>query len=586
MKLRYLPLLALALPACTSPDTKTADPAGTPADARFDRFKDQFILDLWRQNPDYASAMGFHKYDSLLVIPDEAQRRREAAFVTQKLGALAGFGLDSLSPNSLIDYRLLTNELRSQRWYADTLKSWQWNPASYNLGASVGDLLNGRHYPLDRRLRNISEKIAQAPAYYAAAKANITNPTREHAELAVQQNEGGLAVFGPALADSVRKSGLSAAEKQLLLQRVAGAQKAVQGYVDFLKQDVLTGKEFRSFRIGKALFDRKFALDIQSRYSAEEVFALAQKHKADLLHDMGRRAARLFPKYCAGQPVPKDTMQLIRQVIDKLTLKHAPRDGFVEAVKRQIPTLTKFVNDHKLLTQDPSKPLVVRETPLYMRGSGAGASVSAPGPYDTKANTYYNVEPLPPTWTAQQAESYLREYNDYTLQILNIHEAIPGHYTQLVYANRSPSLVKSIFSNGAMVEGWAVYAERMMLEAGYGQNSDEIWLLWDKWNMRSTLNAVVDNLIQTQNASEKDVVALLTGAGFQEEAEARNKWHRATLSQVQLSSYFTGYTEIVALRDEVKLKQGDHFSVKNFNEQFLSFGSAPVKYIRELMLRR
>jgi uncharacterized protein (DUF885 family) len=284
--------------------------------------------------------------------------------------------------------------------------------------------------------------------------------------------------------------------------------------------------------------------------------------------------------------VPKDSLQLIRQVIDKLTLKHAPREGFVAAVKRQIPTLTKFVNDHQLLTQDPSKPLVVRETPLYMRGSGAGASVSAPGPYDLKANTYYNVEPLPPTWTAQQAESYLREYNDYTLQILNIHEAIPGHYTQLVYANRSPSRVKSIFGNGAMIEGWAVYAEQMMLEAGYGNNSDEMWLLWDKWNMRSTLNAVVDNLVQTKQASEQDVVALLTGAGFQEEAEARNKWHRATLSQVQLSSYFTGYTEIVALRNEVRQRDGDKFSVKNFNEQFLSFGSAPVKYIRDLLLRR
>jgi len=588
MKLRYLPLLALALPACTSqPDKTAADKtAATPADARFDRFKNQFILDFWKQNPEYASSQGFHKYDSLLVVPDAAQRQREAAFIAQNLGALGGFAVDSLSPTNQIDLHLLTNELRSERWYADTLRSWQWNPASYNLGASVGDLLNGRHYKLDRRLRTISDKLAQAGAYYAAARANIRQPTREHAELAVQQNEGGLAVFGAALADSVRRSGLSAAEKQVLSQRIAGAQTAVRGYLDFLKKDVLAGKEFRSFRIGKALFDRKFALDIQSRYSADEVLKLAQQHQADLLHDMGRRAARLFPKYCAGRPMPTDTLQLIRQVIDQLTLKHAPREGFVDAVKRQIPTLTKFVNDHDLLTQDPSKPLVVRETPLYMRGSGAGASVSAPGPYDTKANTYYNVEPLPPTWTAAQAESYLREYNDYTLQILNIHEAIPGHYTQLVYANRSPSLVKSIFGNGAMIEGWAVYSERLMLEAGYGGNSDEIWLLWDKWNMRSTLNAVVDNLIQTQNASEADVVKLLTTQGFQEEAEARNKWHRATLSQVQLSSYFTGYTEIVALRDEVKAREGSAFKVKAFNEQFLSYGSAPVKYIRALLLGR
>ncbi|WP_223650116.1 DUF885 domain-containing protein [Hymenobacter psoromatis] len=581
MKLRYLPLLLLALPACTSPDTKTAAPT---ADARFDRFKQQFIQDFWRQNPEYASSVGFHKYDSLLVIPNEAQRRSDAAFVARNLGTLGGFGLDSLSPGNQIDLHLLTNELRSERWYADTLKNWQWNPALYNLGASVGDLLNGRHYPLARRLRNISDKLAGAQAYYQTARANLSHPTREHTELAAQQNEGGLAVLGAALADSVRRSTLPDAEKRLLTQRIAGARTAIDGYIGYLRKSMPVGNQYRSFRIGKALFDRKFALDIQSSYSADQVFQLAQQHKAALLHDMGRRAARLFPTYCAGQPMPTDTMRLIRQVIDQLTLKHAPRDGFVDAVKRQIPTLIKFVNDHDLLTQDPSKPLVVRETPGYMRGSGAGASVSAPGPYDTKANTYYNVEPLPPTWTAAQAESYLREYNDYTLQILNIHEAIPGHYTQLVYANRSPSLVKSIFGNGAMIEGWAVYAERMMLENGYGNNSDELWLLWDKWNMRSTLNAVVDNLIQTQNASEADVVQLLTGAGFQEEAEARNKWHRATLSQVQLSSYFTGYTEIMALREEVKQQEGSKFNLKNFNQQFLSYGSAPVKYIRQLML--
>ncbi len=553
MKLRYLPLLALALPACTSNSTKTTtDQAAGSADTRLDRFKNQFILAFWRLKPDYAASQGFHTYDSLLVIPDAAQRQREAAFTTQNQRALACFALDSLSPSNQIDYQLLANQLQSARWYADTLRSWQWNPAEYNLGASVGDLLTGRHYPLARRLRNISDKIAGAAAYYAAAQANVSHPTREHLALAVQQNQGGLAVFGAALADSVRKSTLSAAEKQVLAQRIAGAQAAVTGYVGFLNKQLTSTKVFRSFRIGKALFDRKFALDIQSRYSAGQVLKLAQQHQADLLHDMGRRAARLFPKYCVGQPAPTDTLQLIRQVIDQLTLKHAPREGFVAAVKRQIPALTKFVDDHQLLTQDPTKPLVVRETPGYMRGSGAGASVSAPGPYDTKANTYY----------------------------------IPGHYTQLVYANRSPSLVKSIFGNGAMIEGWAVYSERMMLESGYGNNSDEIWLLWDKWNMRSTLNAVVDNLIQTRQASEQDVVALLMGAGFQEEAEARNKWHRATLSQVQLSSYFTGYTEIVALRQEVQQREGAAFHLKNFNEQFLSYGSAPVKYIRTLMLRR
>ncbi|GAC1593899.1 MAG: DUF885 domain-containing protein [Hymenobacter sp.] len=582
MKLRYLPLLALAVASCSRPTA----PNGSPGpDARFEAFKNRYIEALWRQNPSLASAKGYHKYDSLLVVPDAAQRQRAAAFTRQYLGVLATFAPDSLSPNNQIDLRLLRNQLRAERWYADTLKNWQWNPATYNLGAAVGNLLNGRHYRLERRLRNISDRLSHAEAFYTAARANLSNPTREHTELAIKQNGGGLAVFGAALADSVQQSGLTAAEKKILTDRIAGTRQAIQGYIDYLKTEVLAAGKFRSFRIGKALFEQKFAYDIQSRFSAAEIYQQALRHKAELLHDMGHRAARLYPKYFPGQPAPADTLALITAVVNQLTLKHAPRDGFVDAVKRQLPTLVAFVNAHHLLTQDPSKPLVVRETPLYMRGSGAGASVSAPGPYDRGANTYYNVEPIPTDWTPAQAESYLREYNDYTLQILNIHEAIPGHYTQLVYANRSPSLVKSLFGNGAMVEGWAVYAERMMLETGYGHNADEMWLLWDKWNLRVTLNTVVDHAIQVDNMSEATAVALLRREGFQEEAEARGKWLRATLSQVQLSSYFTGFTEIYALREELKQQDGRAFDLKTFHEQFLSYGSAPVKYIRELMLR-
>ncbi|AMJ64219.1 hypothetical protein AXW84_01295 [Hymenobacter sp. PAMC 26628] len=194
------------------------------------------------------------------------------------------------------------------------------------------------------------------------------------------------------------------------------------------------------------------------------------------------------------------------------------------------------------------------------------------------------MTPIAAEWTPAKAESYLREYNDYMLQIVNIHEAIPGHYTQQVYANRSPSLVKSLFFNGAMAEGWAVYAERMMLENGYGKNADEIWLMDDKFNLRITLNAILDRAIQVENLSEKDAVALLRREGFQDETEAANKWRRASLSQVQLSTYFAGSSAILTLRDELKRRQGPAFGLKAFHEKFLSYGTVPVKYIHELML--
>jgi uncharacterized protein (DUF885 family) len=223
----------------------------------------------------------------------------------------------------------------------------------------------------------------------------------------------------------------------------------------------------------------------------------------------------------------------------------------------------------------------VRETPVYQRGF-AGAGVDAPGPYDPTANTYYNVSPLD-GYSAADAESYLREYNDWMLQLLNIHEAVPGHYLQLVHANKSKSLVKSLFGNGAMVEGWAVFSERVMLEAGYGGNTPEIWLIWMKWNLRAVCNTIIDYEIQTGDLGKEQMVKFLTREAFQSEKEATNKWRRATLSQVQLTSYYDGYAEIMALRDEHKARLGKDFTVKGFNDRFLSFGNAPVKLIRELM---
>ncbi|KUG07536.1 DUF885 domain-containing protein [Solirubrum puertoriconensis] len=573
----------LAMASCQSSSDKPNGEAST-ADVGFDRYKQRFVDSLWYYNPGWASSVGYHKYDSLLVIPNAGRRQQEAQAYNRWQKELREFEFGKLSVNNQTDYQLMMNLLQSSRWYADTLRNWEWNPAQYNLSEPVAEILNGRYQPLDRRLRSVSLKISRAAEFYEAAKSNLKNPTKEHLELAILQNRGGLEVFGKALQDSINRSGLSEQEKTQLRTRVNTTRMAIESYVSFLNKDVRP-QATRSFRIGKPLFDRKFYYDIQSSSTADQVYQKAQAHKKELLRDMGVRATRLWPKYFAGKPMPADTLTRIREVIGKLSSVHTTQQGFVDAVKQQIPQLVKFVDEHKLLTQDPSKPLVVRETPLYMRGSGAGASVSAPGPYDKGADTYYNVEPIV-DWKPEQAESYLREYNQYTLQILNIHEAIPGHYTQLVYANQSPSIIKAVLGNGAMIEGWAVYSERMMLESGYGNNSDEIWLMWDKWNMRVTLNTILDHLVHVGNISEQDAVQMLVRDGFQEQAEATNKWRRATLSQVQLSSYFTGYTEIYDLREELKQKQGKDFDLKAFNEQFLSYGSAPVKYIREMMLKK
>ncbi len=419
------------------------------------------------------------------------------------------------------------------------------------------------------------------PAFYEAAKSNIKNPTVEHTQLAVDQNSGGASVFTVDLPAALEKSKLPDGEKKSMLEKTKKAVAAINGYVDWLKK--LDNKTPRSFRLGKDLFEKKFGYEIQSGYTADEIYKIAVGHKTELHQKMFELSDKLWTKYCGNEAKPTDKLVLIKKVIDKISLQHTTPEKFQSEIEKQIPELTAFVKEENLLYIDPSKPLVVRREPDYMAGV-AGASISSPGPYDKNANTYYNVGSMS-GWDAERSESYLREYNDYILQILNIHEAVPGHYTQLVYSNQSPSLIKSIFGNGAMIEGWAVYTERMMLESGY-KNSDEMWLMYYKWNLRATCNTILDYSIHTQNMTKAAALNLMVNEAFQQQAEADGKWKRATLSQVQLCSYFTGYTEIYDFREALKKEQGSTFSLKKFHEQFLGYGSAPVKYIKALMLKK
>jgi len=365
--------------------------------------------------------------------------------------------------------------------------------------------------------------------------------------------------------------------------RVAAARTAIQSYVDFLTDHAAKLKQggARSIRIGKELYAQKYAFDLQSGYTAEQLYEKALAEKASMLDRMEKTSRELWPKYLGDKPMPADRLDLIGAVIGELSRHHTTPERFVATIRNQLPELWRFVREHDLVDQDASRPLIVRETPLYLRGV-AGAGVAAPGPYDPTSNTYYNVTPLD-GYTAERAESYLREYNDWMLQVVNIHEAIPGHYVQLMHANKSKSLVKSIFGSGAMIEGWAVYGERMMMDAGYGGGTPEMWLIWMKWNLRAITNTIIDYQIQTGDMSKEQMVTFLTREAFQSEAEATDKWRRATLSQVQLASYFSGYSEITVLRDEEKARLGEKFSLRDFNNKFLSYGSAPVRYIRQLM---
>lgn len=571
--------VAVAAPVIVS---ATASPQN-----RNDRYMDtlsmQFLTALWRVDPEDGIYVGKFDAAANLTIPDPATRTKQLAFIDEWLDKFGKLSADKLSPNQRTDLALLVNKLRADRWRITTFREFEWNPSEYNVAQGFDLILNTDYAAKPQRLRTLLKRLADVPAYYAAAQASIVNPTHEHTQLAITQAPGTLVVLAD-LGKAAQESILSVQEKAIFAQRIANAGSAVLHWVDFLSaldKSQMRAHSARSFRIGKALYEQKFAFEIQSANTGEQTYRKALTARDELLARMDTLSDQLWDKTMGTTPKPADRYKKIGMVIDKLSLQHVKPAEFLPEIRREIPVLQDFVIKNNLVSIDPSKPLVVRETPLYQRGV-AGASIDAPGPYRPKDKTYYNVTPLDDL-TPAQAESSLREYNNWMLQILNIHEAIPGHYTQLMNANRSASLVKSLFGNGAMVEGWAVYGERMMLDAGYGDNAPELWLMWCKWNLRSVSNTILDYSIHVQNMTRAQAMDLLVRQAFQTQQEADEKWIRAQLSSVQLASYFSGYSDIMELRERRKQQLGERFNLKEFHDQFLGYGNAPVRVIGQLM---
>lgn len=590
-------ILIVGMTACqTTPDTTVPTPpadrtggAATPApDPRFAAASDEFVDAMLATQPEWAIYQGWYENAGELTVPDAAYFQSRREFYRRWQRRFDAFSPESLPADQRTDLVLIENEIESSLWQLNTFRPWDWMPSVYNVAGPIGLILNTDFAPEDERLRLVSNRLKDVPAYYAAARENLDTPTLEHTDLAIAQNSGALDLLGQGLSDRIAASGLSAEEKSLFTRRLGNAQSVITDWIDWLTatRDRLEAEgSARSFRIGEALYQEKFRYDIQSSYTARELYERALAEKEKLHQRMDQITRDRWSAYFPDTPMPRDRLERVGMLIDHLSARHVDREDFIAEIRNQVPRLADFVRENDLLDQDPTRPLVIRETPLYMRGGGAGASVSSPGPFNPEANTYYNVTPLD-DYTAEEAESYLREYNHWILQILNIHEAIPGHYTQLLHANKSPSLIKSLFGNGAMVEGWAVYAERMMLEQGWGNDEPEMWLMYGKWNLRVVCNAILDYAVHVKGMTQDEAMHLLTEEAFQERTEATNKWRRVRLSQVQLTSYFAGYAEIYDFREQRKARLGDDFDLKRFHNEFLSYGSAPVSVIRELMVSK
>jgi uncharacterized protein (DUF885 family) len=584
---------------------------------------DVFLDEFFHLFPVAATSTGMHAVDGEWPDLSDAGRAARLAFADRWDSKLSGFAEAALTPDERIDRDLLLSELAALRFDETELRESAWDALGYVylLGGGIFPLLAREFAPLPARLASVASRLEGVPAVLAAARSELGSmpgrpPARLHTEMAIKQLPGIVALIEDAVARAdaaADQAGVAAVMPRLRAAAVV-AIVAVGEFEVFLRDDLLARSSGEG-RLGADLFAAKLRHTFRSDLTADQIMAQAQVEYAAVRAEMIRIARGIWSQWVPSEPIPTAERDGSQDAADQRTVAsvtaaigraHHPADQLVEYCRESYRGIVDFCRARDLITV-PDEPLEIDWTPPFLR-EFAGAMLDSPGPLDKGQKTFYFMTPPPEDWTPEQVDSYLAEENDRQIDLTTIHEGSPGHYLQLVYSNRCPSLARAVFGSGVFVEGWAVYVTQVMMDVGFHADDPALMLIHWKFYLRAITNAMIDIGIHAGSMTEQEAMDLMVTGGFQEESEARKKWDRARLSSTQLSTYFVGSMEMWNLERERRIRaavaSGDPrgaaavpaprvvggfgetpgFAYKDHLESVIAHGSPPIPLIRRILL--
>ncbi|MBC7976921.1 MAG: DUF885 domain-containing protein, partial [Myxococcales bacterium] len=555
---------------------------GPSADQTFDAFAQRFLDEYLRRGPSDATQTGEHRYDAQwpdMSVQGDASMR---TWIAATRAELAGLPRDGLSEQNQIDVAILDDQLRSRLFELDELKPRENDPTAYTglISDGLDPLVTRSFGTKETRMTSLAGRLAGVPAIVAAAKQRLGRPPRIWTEQAILQNKGLIALVEVQLPPLFAQVPALAAELTTA-SKTAGA--ALRDLQKFLESDLLKRSD-GSFRIGREKFTKKLGFALGDDVDPDAVATAARALLVQTQGEMVETAKQIWADDKLGALPKLDTevqkKAFVKQVLDHVAKDRPTNKTILADAKTWLDKATTFVREQNLV-RVPDEPVAVIEMPEYKRGF-AIAYCDSSGPLEATPETFYAIAPTPSDWPKARVDSFYREYNQAMLAELSIHEAMPGHYLQIMHSNKFQSKVRAVFASGPFVEGWAVYAEWVMAQKGFG--GPRVKLQREKMVLRLCANAILDHDIHTGTMDEKAALALMKGEAFQEDGEAVGKWKRARLSSAQLTTYFYGFSELLKLRKELETQPG--FTERAYHDKLLSSGSPAMKYARRLMTKR
>ena len=577
---------APATPTEATPATTAADTA--EADAKFADLSKR-SLDGWLQlSPISATQIGEHKYDGEIDDLSAAGRQKGLEFSKKMLAELDAMDVTKLSRENQVDAAILRNQLQYDIWGSETLQGWAWDPQVYSglAGSAVYGLMAREFAPLPQRLGSAITRMEKLPALFAQARENL-DPARVpqiHAQTAADQNKGILSIVDTFITPNLKE--LPEAERARAEKATTALQAAVAEHQEWLDKTLVPNAK-GDFRVGQTLYDQKLQFALLSSLSRTEIKQRAEdeiKRVREEMYAVARTVLKDKPDApeMPDSPTAEQQQKAIEAALELAYADKPARDKVVEAAEGALASATDFVREKDLVTL-PDSPVKIITMPEFQRGV-AVAYADSPGPLDKGLDTFYAVSPIPDEWDDKQVDSFLREYNNRMIHLLSIHEGTPGHYLEGWHSAKFPSTLRAVLRSGPFAEGWAVYTEDMMADAGYMDSDPLFRLVQQKFYLRAVSNALLDQGVHVDNWTKEQAMDLMVRQTFQQEREAEGKWKRTQLTSAQLPTYFVGAQEHFDTRKAMEAKLGDKFNAKAYHDQMLSYGAPPVRFARQLMM--
>jgi uncharacterized protein (DUF885 family) len=539
----------------------------------FSAFVDEYYDAAFAWSPSGGTAAGFHQYDKQIEDRSAAAYSKRIATLESERVKAAAFKPADLSPQDAADLQILQSSIDAELLDVKTLQTWKHNPIDYvaDPGNAVDLIMKREFAPAKERLQAMTARLEGAPALVAAMKANVVNPPKEFTDLAIRVAAGSVGFLKSDVATWAKDAASGDAQALDRFQKADdAAAQAMQDASEWLKSDLLP-RSHGAYAIGAESFAKKMQYEEMVDIPLDKLLAVGQANLDKDFKDFVETAKKINPKLS-----PADVMKSLEN-------EHPTEADLLPSARRTVEGIRSFLSEHKIITLPSEVRPLIQETPPYAR-VGSFASMDTPGAYETTATeAFYYITPPEKEWDAKHKQEHLRLFNKYTMQMITIHEAFPGHYTQFLWAKQFPSKVRKLSGGGANIEGWAHYGEQMMLEQGYGDGDPKIHLAQLSEALLRDCRWVVGIKLHTQGWTVEQGQKLFEEKGFQEPANAFEESRRGAYNPTYL--YYTlGKLMIYKLRADYQQAKGADYTLRGFHDEFMRQGPLPLKLMRQALL--